>query len=245
MKRYDGFGRCIPCDGQDATGTQCERQPHCCCPYPYPYPVPGPTGATGPTGPQGTPGPTGATGPTGSTGPTGPTGTGMGSTGPTGPTGPTGATGTTGATGLTGATGPQGPTGPAGNVASYASYYTLGQITVNNASFPLTNTIVAEGITVDSSTGIVTLPNSGIYKAEYGVSAITNEFADTVSLYLNGAEISGTRRSLENNTMTEAIAIFQAAAGSTLNIQIVSSNPVIFFDESNSIIGYLVITQIA
>ena len=137
LKRYDGFGRCIPCDGQDATGTQCERQSHCCCPYPCPYPVPGPTGATGPTGPQGTPGPTGTTGPTGptgpmgligptgatgATGPIGPTGPGVGATGPTGPTGPIGATGATGPsitgptgpTGATGATGPTGVTGPTG-----------------------------------------------------------------------------------------------------------------------------------
>lgn len=164
---------------------------------------------------------------------------------PRGATGAVGPIGPTGVTGATGPTGPQGPAGPAGSAVSYASFYTLGNITVDNAPFPLTSTIVAEGITVDPSTGIVSLANSGIYEVEYGVSAITNDYSDTVSLYLNGAEISGTRRSLENNTMTGTSAIFQAAAGSTLNIGFVSERAIQFFDESNSIIGYLVITQIA
>ncbi|WP_215698925.1 hypothetical protein [Clostridium sp. MCC353] len=116
---------------------------------------------------------------------------------------------------------------------------------MDNASFPLTSTTAAEGITIDPATGVVTLPNTGTYKAEYAVYAISNESSDTVSLYLNGAELAGTRRSLESNTMTESSAIFQAAAGSRLNIEIVSNASVRFYDDSNGVVGYLVITQIA
>ena len=106
-------------------------------------------------------------------------------------------------------------------------------------------TSIAKDITLDSRTGIVTLQDAGVYKVEYGVFAINNEFTDTVSLYLNGHEISGSRRSLENNAMTEAIMLFQtSSAGSTLNIQIISERPVRFYDEAGGITGYLTITQL-
>lgn len=98
---------------------------------------------------------------------------------------------------------------------------------------------------MEESAGVITLPNTGIYQVQYGVYAISNEHTDIVSLRLNGVEIGGTRRSLENNTMTGVAAIFQASAGSALNIEIASNRPIRFFDESNGIIGYLVITQLA
>lgn len=91
----------------------------------------------------------------------------------------------------------------------------------------------------------MTLSNSGVYLAEYRVYPTSNNFSDTISLYLNGSELSGTRRSLENNTMNGTSIIFQAPAGSTLNIELVSSAPVRFFDEAESVIVYLVISQIA
>ena len=225
----------------------------------------GPTGATGPTGPQGligltgVTGPTGPTGPTGATGPTGPTGASgesgsIGATGPTGPTGPqgliglTGATGPTGPTGPTGATGPTGPTGPTGTAtsASFGSFYTTDEQSVENSSFPLTDTIESSGMTVDTTTGIVTLPNIGVYKVDYGLYAASSATAaDALALFLNGSEVVGTKRGLENNTMINASAIIETtSANSTLNIQVISTGSVTFLDD-DGINGYLVIVQIS
>lgn len=186
--------------------------------------------------------PRGATGDTGATGP-------RGVTGPQGPAGPQGATGPQGAPGPQGPQGEQGPQGPAGpgaESASYGSFYTTGDLTLNeNASFPLTGTITTQGITVDPATGVVTLPNTGVYKVDYGVVPVISQFSDIVSLYLNGAEVPGTRMSLEVNMLTGLSAIIEATAGSTLNIQIVAGQPVRFLNESNAIIGNLIIHQIA
>lgn len=165
---------------------------------------------------------------------------------PRGNTGATGATGPQGPAGPQGETGPQGPAGPAGASENYASFYTVGDITLDeNASFPFTGTITSKGITVVGTSGLVTLPSTGVYKVDYGVVPISNAYTDIVSIYLNGEEVAGTRLSLENNALTGTSAIIPAAAGSTLNIQILSGNPVRFYNEADGIIGFLVIHQIA
>ena len=210
----------------------------------------GAVGATGPTGPQGITGEIGPTGPTGPQGlqgligPTGPTGP-QGELGPTGPIGLTGATGPTGPQGEIGPTGPTGPTGTA-TAASFGSFYTTAEQSVDNASFPLTNTITASNITVDTTTGIVTLTNAGTYLVEYGVYPASSATAsDYAALFLNGTEIAGTERGLENNTMISASAIIEVATPtSTINIQIVTDNTITFLD-NDGINGYLTITQIA
>ena len=224
----------------------------------------GAVGATGPTGPQGIQGlvgptgPTGAAGITGATGPTGPTGaigaTGpQGEIGPTGPTGPIGPIGLTGDIGATGPTGPQGeigptgPTGPAGTTtaASFGSFFTTAEQSVDNSSFPLTDTITASNMTVDTSTGVVTLSNAGTYLVEYGVYSTDATATDTASIFLNGAEIAGTERILTNNTMTTGSAVINVpSATSTLNIQINSAGTVTFTNAAG-VEGYLTITQIA
>lgn len=62
-----------------------------------------------------------------------------------------------------------------------------------------------------------------------------------MALDLNGVEVAGTVRGLENNTMINASAIIETtAANSTLNIQIVTDNAVTFLD-NDGINGYLVI----
>ena len=101
-------------------------------------------------------------------------------------------------------------------------------------------------MTVDTTTGVVTLSNAGTYLVEYGVYAASNATAsDYVALFLNGTEVAGTARGLENNTMISASAIIEVpTATSTLNIQIVSDNAITFLDD-DGINGYLVITQIA
>lgn len=213
----------------------------------------GPTGRTGPTGPtgpqgvqgiQGIPGPIGATGPTGETGATGITGA-TGATGVTGPTGAIGEIGPTGATGATGATGTTGATG-ATEAASFGSFFTTEEQSVDNSSFPLTNTLEVSGMSIDNTNGIVTLPNIGFYKIDYGVYAASSATAsDFMALYLNGTEVTGTARGLENNTMINASAIIETTtANSTLNIQIVTDNAITFLD-NDGINGYLVIVQIA
>jgi len=212
----------------------------------------GPTGATGPAGAQGIQGPIGATGPigptglTGTTGATGPTGP-AGEIGPTGPIGLTGDVGPTGPTGPQGEIGPTGPTGPAGTstAASFGSFYTDSTQTVTNDSFPLTTTLSSSNTTIDTATGIVTLANAGTYLVEYGVYATDATATDTVSIFLNGTEVAGTQRTLENNTTTNGSAIIGVpTATSTLNIQINSTGAVTFTDASG-VEGYLTITQIA
>ena len=65
-----------------------------------------------------------------------------------------------------------------------------------------------------------------------------------MALFLNGTEVEGTARGLENNTMINASAIIQTTTeNSTLNIQIISSSEITFLDD-DGINGYLVITQI-
>ena len=203
----------------------------------------GPTGATGAQGPQGIPGPTGATGATGPQGPIGLTG----ATGPTGPQGPQGIQGEIGPVGPQGPQGEVGPQGPAGTTtaASFGSFYTDATQTVTNDSFPLTTTLSSSNMTLDTTTGVVTLNNAGTYLVEYGVYSTDAAATDTVSIFLNGTEVAGTQRTLENNTITSGSAIITVpTATSTLNIQINSAGAVTF-DDPNGVEGYLTITQIA
>ena len=213
----------------------------------------GPIGLTGPQGPIGPTGATGATGPqgpiglTGATGPQGPQGI-QGETGPQGPiglTGPAGPTGPQGPQGEVGPTGPQGPAGPAGTIASYGSFYTDTTQTVTNDSFTLTTTLSSSNMTVDTTTGVVTLNNAGTYLVEYGVYSTDAAATDTVSIFLNGTEVAGTERTLTNNTTTSGSAIITVpTATSTLNIQI-NSTGAVTFDDPTGVEGYLTITQIA
>ena len=101
-------------------------------------------------------------------------------------------------------------------------------------------------MTIDTATGIVTLPTVGFYKVDYGVYPASSATAgDFMALYLNGSEVLGTARGLENNTMINASAVIQTTSeNSTLNIQVVSDSAVTFLD-NDGINGYLVIVQIA
>ena len=210
----------------------------------------GATGAQGPAGPTGATGPAGATGPTGPqgiqgvAGPTGPTGP-IGLTGEIGPTGPVGPTGATGEIGPTGPTGATGPTGPAGTVASFGSFYTDTTQTVTNDSFPLTTTLTSSNIALEPTTGVLTLTNAGTYSIDYGVYSTDATATDTVSIFLNGTEVAGTERTLENNAITNGNVIINVpTATSTLNIQI-NSTGAVTFDDPNGVNGYLTIVQIA
>lgn len=190
---------------------------------------------------QGLVGPAGRTGSIGPAGPQGPTGP----TGATGLTGPTGPTGATGLTGPTGATGPTGPTGVA-TAASYGSFYSTTSQSVDNSTFPLEGTIVVSNMALAPATGIVTLPNVGVYKVDYGVYVASSATAaDYAALILNGVDVTGTERSLENNTMITSSAIIQTtAANSTLAINI-NSTSTITFNDDQGVSGYLTIVQIA
>ena len=175
----------------------------------------GATGATGPTGPSGATGETGATGPTGATGATGETGaTGLtGPTGATGANGETGATGPTGATGATGVTGPTGPTGPTGAtgvtgptgptgatggvLGSFLSIYqTASQSVGNSANLGISwSTVSASNVfTFVPPATTITIPTTGTYRIQYGVSTITiNSYW---GLSRNGVIIPGGRISV-------------------------------------------------
>lgn len=164
---------------------------------------------------------------------------------PRGATGPAGPQGPRGATGAAGATGPQGPAGTA-NAASFGSFYATGEVTIpaGGGAFPLANTIAAKDITLNTTTGVVTLPNAGIYKIDFAVTPGTVETGDAVSIYVNGAELAGTKRALVNNDTTGASAIVPATAGSTLNIQITADAAVSFTGTGTNVVGYLTIVQI-
>ena len=89
------------------------------------------------------------------------------------------------------------------------------------------------------------MPNIGTYTIDYGVYAASSATAsDYVALYLNGTEIPGTARGLENNTMISASAIIQTTTeNSTVNIQVVTDNAITFLD-NDGINGYLTVVQI-
>lgn len=196
------------------------------------------TGATGPQGPQGEVGPQGPAGATGATGATGPQGE-------VGPQGPQGIQGVPGPQGPQGETGPQGPAGPAGTIASYGSFYSSATQTLTNEPFVLTTTTSVDNLTLNTTTGVVTLANAGTYKIDYGVYATDATATDTISIYLNGAEVAGTEQTLTNNTMTNGSIIIDAPTdASTINIQI-TSNASVTFESPSGIDGYLVVTQIA
>ncbi len=161
----------------------------------------GATGATGPIGPTGFGmigpiGPTGVTGPTGATGPTGPTGP-TGATGPTGPIGPTGATPTitvagtntldpgddASVTAQTTAEGnveltfniPQGPTGdtPVLTTAYLMASTSSTSATVNETPIVFNSQGEASGISLETSTGAITVEEGGTYLVIWSLG-ITN-----------------------------------------------------------------------
>jgi len=144
----------------------------------------GAQGATGLIGATGNDGVTGATGATGMTGNTGLSGN-IGATGATGFTGDTGATGLTGATGITGPTGPDGPTGATGLSQQFSN---LGSVYATCSLIPgATFTLVPSGnaikfnvvstpstITYNSSSGQLTIGDTGAYLIHYGKSSTTS-----------------------------------------------------------------------
>ena len=204
--------------------------------------IPGPIGPQGPrgfTGPQGEPGPTGAIGATGPVGPQGPQGI-------QGPVGATGATGPQGPQGETGPQGPVGPQGPAGTITNYGSFYNTSAQTITNDSLPLNSTAVAENMTIDPTTGIVTLTEAGLYKIDYGAYAETGVVEnDNIAIYVNGTELAGTLLELQNDTMINGSILYQTtSATDTINIQIVSTNA-ITFSGTEGVNAYLVITKLA
>lgn len=101
-------------------------------------------------------------------------------------------------------------------------------------------------MSLEPTTGVVTLQNAGTYLVSYGVYASTgSQDTDTVQLYLNGTQVPGTERSLQDDTMVDATAIVEVTnAASTINIQITSAGAVTF-DDPNGVSGYLTIVQIA
>ena len=152
-------------------------------------------------------------------------------TGARGPRGFTGATGPVGPAGPQGPIGPTGPEGPAGttSVASFGSFYTTTPQTVASGPLPLTDTIVSDVITIDTTTGTATLPNIGTYLVSYGAFPTNATAGDYLTLNLNGTPVAGTERDLENNSMTNATAIITTTTSdSTLNIQIEATADVTF-----------------
>lgn len=119
---------------------------------------------------------TGATGPTGATGATGPTGV-------TGPTGPTSVTGPTGATGATGPT--------ATFDSQYAFFTTLGpnSTPLNSSGVTLELDVpiasdISNGITLDHSTNIITLAETGVYKISYIIIPLNQGTIPVSDIYI-------------------------------------------------------------
>ncbi len=140
----------------------------------------------------------------GYTGPTGPAGSGgSGGGGATGPTGERGLDGLQGIAGPQGFTGPMGPAGPAGsggggggssgsvtaiNYASYTvtggSYTSSGLNPFLNPATAVTNNVPQNGITIDTTTGNITVSTAGYYNISAYVN-ITPGTNSTVTLTLN------------------------------------------------------------
>ncbi len=132
----------------------------------------GDTGYTGYTGNDGISGVDGPTGPTGYTGYTGPVGA-AGAAGATGYTGPTGTAGAQGATGYTGYTGAAGETGYTGYTGPgvVASYLRASRSTTQSVSSTGTTIVFTQvdssyfsDISLDTSTGIITLAADRTYR---------------------------------------------------------------------------------
>ena len=100
-------------------------------------------------------------------------------------------------------------------------------------------------MTVDTTTGVVTLANAGTYKIDYGAYATNATATDYISIFLNGNEVAGSQRTLTNNQMTDgSIIVTVPTATSTVNLQVNSTDAVTFAD-ATGVEGYLTITQIA
>lgn len=173
---------------------------------------PGIIGSPGEQGPQGETGETGATGPQGEVGECGPVGP-QGEQGPQGepgPSGPSGATGATGATGpkgepgVPGAIGPAGATGPQGlpgitTFGDYGSFYHNPTITAVGAHvatvFPMSSTVVAKGITVESP-GKIFVSRAGVYNIQFSAQIYKGdaEKTDLIDIWLrrNGENVPAT-----------------------------------------------------
>ena len=199
------------------------------------------TGIPGPTGPQGPRGFVGPQGPQGLTGPAGP----QGIQGPIGLTGPAGPQGLTGPTGPQGPQGEIGPAGPAGTIASFGSFYSTEAQTITNSSIALANTSAVLDMTIEATSGVVTLNNTGAFKIDYGAypeSGVVD--GDAVAVFLNGVEVGGTRLELLNDNLSNGSIIIDAEAGDEINVQIISAGAVTFLGTEGTN-AYLVITQLA
>lgn len=132
------------------------------------------------------------------------------------------------------------------STGAYGSFYSTGTATLSGGgTFPLTNTAAANGITLNAGTGIITLPNSGTYRVDWGTLGTTTETTDTTALYLSGTEVAGTRRTVASGTMSGGSTIITATAGDTLSIRLTAAESVTFSDTNGGITGYLTIEQIA
>ena len=189
----------------------------------------GPAGPTGARGPQGPQGPVGPIGPTGAQGPVGP----QGATGAIGPQGPVGATGPQGETG---ATGPQGPSG-----TSDIIYANNDGATVDaGAIIPLTLATSTTGTTMSVQNNAVNLPEGGTYLVSYYASGETGTGDASISLYLDGAPITGETITLSNQTgdsflASKTILVTTANAG-TLSLYNTSAQSQVFTGASLTVL---------
>lgn len=132
------------------------------------------------------------------------------------------------------------------NTGAYGSFYASGTATLaSGGTFPLANTAAANGVTLNSSTGVVTLPGTGTYKVDWGTLGTTTATTDTTALYLSGTEVAGTRRTVASGTMTGGSTIITATAGDTLSIRLTAAEPVSFSDTNGGITGYLTVEKIS
>ena len=207
----------------------------------------GPTGAQGPVGPQGETGATGPQGPVGATGPQGPQGP-VGPIGPTGAQGPVGPQGETGATGAQGPVGPQGPQGETGATGPQGPSGTSDIIYANNdgatvdagAIIPLTLATSTTGTTMSVQNNAVNLPEGGTYLVSYYASGETGTGDASISLYLDGAPITGETITLSNQTgdsflASKTILVTTANAG-TLSLYNTSAQSQVFTGASLTVL---------
>jgi hypothetical protein len=129
----------------------------------------------------------GATGPTGPTGPAGP----AGETGSMGVSGPTGSIGATGPVGFTGATGPSGTPAPASQLTGIQVQLQAEETPIVPTLTPVIfNTIINDFspfISYDSSTGTVTITETGVFYVNWWAAV---DFSDGPDLSVTLAIIT-------------------------------------------------------
>lgn len=122
--------------------------------------------------------------------------------------------------------GPRGPQGPSGtNDAVYAGVNASTSVAAG-AIIPIAQIAATSGTTMTVSNNAINLPSAGTYLISYFANGSVSEGNLSVSLYLNGAQISG-----ESIVMTNT-ADSSSAAGKTILLTVTGAGTLSLYNTS-------------